>query len=93
MRGVWSIAMEASLFAPNADRVTSAAPPDLAWLETNLSRTSEMIAAGRGAKPRAYLIEFSGRRSLCPGAFGHFGSYEREVIVDRFYSIRGLALP
>ena len=41
MRGVWSIAMEASLFVPNAERVTSAAPPHLAWLETNLSRTPE----------------------------------------------------
>jgi hypothetical protein len=90
MHGVWLIAMEASVFAPNATRVTPEAPTDLAWLETDLNKRPEIIAAAQGSGNRAYLIDFLGRRSLCEGNFGHFGLYGAEVIVDRIYSIHAI---
>jgi hypothetical protein len=93
MHGVWLVAMEASMFAPNATRVTPEAPPDLAWLQTDLKNRPEIVAAGQKAGNRAYLIDLLGRQSLCDGNFGHFGSYGREVIVDRIYSIHPIPVP
>jgi hypothetical protein len=88
MHGIWTIAMEASVFAPNATHVSPEAPPDLASFKTDLENRPEIIAAGQGAGNRAYLIDFLGRASLCEGNYGEYGAYPREVIADHFYSIR-----
>jgi len=56
MHGVWAIAMETSVFAPNATKVTSEAPPNLLWLETELLKRPEIIAAGQGAGPLTHAI-------------------------------------
>ena len=54
------------------------------WLDTsriNLDRKS----GPRGAKR---LIEFVGRKTMYPGAYGHLGMSGQEIIVDRMISLR-----
>jgi len=35
-----------------------------------------------------YAVNFTGRRSLFQGSYGHLGMYDEEVIVDHMISIR-----
>jgi hypothetical protein len=92
LRGLWEINLEASHFYPNAERappLDSPHPP--MWLETDLiDRRPELLAAAQGAGPRVFAVELQGREALCDGLFGHMGVYPREVIVERFYSLRPL---
>lgn len=54
------------------------------WLNTSRITSDE--------KPRQpgkkWLIEFVGRKTLYPGAYGHFGMSGNEIIVDRIISLR-----
>jgi hypothetical protein len=43
---------------------------------------------GKIATGRTFAIEFVGRRTLFPGAYGHMGIAEHEVLVDRVISIK-----
>lgn len=92
LRGLWVIDLEASAFYPNANTVPPLDfrhPPT--WLETDLiDRRPELLAAAQGAGRRVYAVEFQGRKALCDGPFGHMGVFPREVIVERFYSLRPL---
>jgi hypothetical protein len=47
---------------------------------------------GRVVTGKTYEVEFVGRRTLLPGAHGHMGVSEHEMLVDRIISIRPLAL-
>ena len=88
--GLWLIDLEASEFYPNAKTLQEADKrrPQI-WLESALlERRPELLAAAQGAGPRAYAVELEGRQSLCDGMFGHFGMYPRQVIAERFYSMR-----
>lgn len=90
MVGLWLIGMEASEFYPNGkslQEVDNRRPR--VWLESPLlERRPELLAAAQGAGTRVYAVELEGRESLCNGMFGHFGTYPRQIIADRFYSMR-----
>jgi len=54
------------------------------WIDTSrvkLDRTSRRDGARR-------LIEFVGRKTMFPGAYGHFGMSGQKIIVDRVISLR-----
>lgn len=91
--GLWLIGLEASEFYPNAKtlRDVDNRRPQI-WLESALvERRPELLAAAQGAGTRVYAVELEGRQSLCDGMFGHFGLYPRQVIAERFYSMRPLS--
>lgn len=88
MSGLWRIGLEASEFYPNARSLAANKRPET-WLETNLiDRRPELLAAAQGAGTRVYAVELQGREALCDGMFGHMGMYRREVLTERFYSMR-----
>lgn len=84
--GLWVVGLEASEFYPNARVLKDIDVREAdTWLDSPLlERRPELIAAGT----RAYAVELDGRLALCDGLFGHFGMYPREVVVDRFHSMR-----
>jgi hypothetical protein len=88
--GIWVISLEASVFFPKArtlDDVNKSASPT--WMESGLiERRPELLASAQGANTRIYAVDFEGRQTLCDGMFGHFGTYRREVIAERFHSMR-----
>ena len=96
VRGLWVIALEASEFVPNVLTVDdlfkdglSGPPRPRMWLQSDLMNQSPALrASGQGANTRIYAVDLRGRLSLCDGMFGHFGLYRREVVVERFYSMR-----
>jgi hypothetical protein len=97
-RGVWFVGLEASELYPSAEalRQNRGSGPGhwrpQVWFDTKLlDSRPELRAAGGGAGERIYSVEFDGRQSLCNGKFGHFGNYPREVVAERFYSMRLLA--
>ena len=95
LQGIWLIALEASAFYPSAKAVKEIdhREPNV-WLETDLlAKRADLLASAQGAEARAYAVDFEGRQALCDGMFGHFGMYPRQVIAERFYSMRRLALP
>jgi hypothetical protein len=93
LRGIWVIDLEASEFFPNASGLSDAKGQPM-WLETNLlEQRGEFLDAAQGAGRRVYAVELEGRESLCDGFFGHMGMSPREVIADRFYSMRLLPTP
>jgi hypothetical protein len=94
LRGLWLIDLETSEFFPNAKTVKANKDSPI-WLETDLlNRPSGLLDAAQGAGRRVYVVEFQGRQSLCDGgAYGHMGMFPKQVIVERFYSIKPLAPP
>jgi hypothetical protein len=90
---LWLIGLEASEFYPNAKSLQEADKRrSQVWLESPLlERRPELLAAAQGAGTRVYAVELEGRQSLCKGMFGHFGMYPRQVIAERFYSMRLLS--
>lgn len=91
MRGIWIIDLEASKFFSGASTLKEATGQPM-WLETDLlHKRGELLAATQGAGRRVYAIELDGRESLCDGAFGHFGMTPRQVIADRFHTMRLLS--
>jgi hypothetical protein len=95
LRGLWLIRLEASEFYQNSSAVENESnlqPPvwrPQVWLESGLfERRPELLAAAQGAGTRAYAVELDGRQALCDGSFGHLGIYPRQVIAERFHSMR-----
>jgi hypothetical protein len=96
MRGVWLVDLEASEFYPSVQALNENYRPGpnigrpQVWLQSDLLESRpELRAAGQGAGRRVYAVEFEGRLSHC-GMFGHFGIFPKEVIAERFYSMRFL---
>ncbi len=54
------------------------------WLDAS-HVASDQKPRQRGGK---WFIEFVGRKTLYPGAYGHFGMSGQEIIVDRVISLR-----
>lgn len=91
MSGIWVVDLEASYFYPNANSLEDTRIGRYeTWLESPLNSRPDIVAAGQGAGMRAYRVDFTGRRSLCEGHFGHQGGSPHQVIVDRFHSMREL---
>jgi hypothetical protein len=90
LHGLWLLGLEASEFYPNASSLEAVdhKRPQI-WLQSDLlERRPELLAAAQGAGTRVYAVDLQGREALCDGMFGHFGMYPRQVIVERFYSMR-----
>jgi len=93
LRGIWVIDLEASQFFPNAASFKEASGRPM-WLESDLlEKRPELLGAAQGAGRRVYAVELEGRESLCDGYFGHMGMSQRQVIAERFYSMRHLPTP
>ena len=91
LRGIWLIDLEASLFYPNVSAFSETKDDGWAWLESDLLEARpELLAAAQGAGRRVYAVQVEGREALCDGDFGHLGMYPRQVIAERFYSMRPL---
>jgi len=90
MRGIWVISLENSSFYENAASI-GPEMSDLSqiWLEPD-QWGAEQTRAAQGERVRSYLVEFVGRRSLCRSGYGHMGVRPKEVVVDRFTSIRAI---
>jgi hypothetical protein len=85
MEGVWQVELESSTFIPKQDGGSST--PRVVWLEVR--RPAAYAAASlQGDTSRAFAVTLLGRRSLCPGIFGHAGVWSDEILVDRFISVR-----
>jgi hypothetical protein len=86
--GVWQVSLERSEFRESG--VISGMSSEEIWLEVN-SPPAKALASMQGDSPRAYEVSLIGRRSLCPGGFGHFGLSPHQLIVQRFTRIREIA--
>jgi hypothetical protein len=83
-RGLWEVGFEWSEFCPApATKCPIAAQRGGIWLD---------FADGAYKGPRLsdglFEVEFTGRRTVYPGNFGHLGMYAHEMIVDRMISIK-----
>ncbi|MGZ8311745.1 MAG: hypothetical protein ACXWUP_14665 [Allosphingosinicella sp.] len=92
LRGVWLTGFERSEFIPGAVRLPDPDDPrgSRIWLtfaagapDPVLRRQLDEMRTTAGV-----AIEFVGRRSRHPGAYGHMGGADRLVIVDRLLSAR-----
>ena len=61
----------------------------LIWLKF----ASEFPAEARDMPSGVYAVNFTGRRSLFQGSYGHLGMYDEEVVVDHMISIRKIESP
>lgn len=81
-RGLWRYNFESSRFCPApAQRCAHFDPGEFVWL-TEHARHPRLKLGG------LYVVEFVGRRTRQRGVYGHLGLAQREIIVDRFESIR-----
>jgi hypothetical protein len=86
MQGIWATALEHSAFYENASGVR---PKMFQPLGTHLIVEEPPAAAQRsmqGEKQRAFRVVLIGRRSQCAPT----GGWERDVVVERFISVREL---
>ena len=93
LRGIWLIDLEASEFFPNVNTLKDVRNRrSHVWLKSGLlDHRPELLAAAQGAGTRLYAVEMDGRQALCDGMFGHFGMSRRQVIAERFHTMRLLA--
>lgn len=89
MRGIWVFGLETSFFVPNANTLKTWPPWQSAntHFKTDMTKLPEVMAAYHRDGTVAYFVDFLGRQSLCDNAV-YGPSYSREVIVERFYSMR-----
>jgi hypothetical protein len=80
-RGVWVNEFEGSRFYPGQSNVHAARDEARIWLDVERVSLGDLEANGQ-----AYLLEIEGRRTMLPGPFGHMGSADHELIVDRVIS-------
>lgn len=92
MQGLWVIGLETSEFWPGIDDPQQIRVGESKiWFETDLlDANADLMAAAQGKETRIYRVDFEGRSAMCDGVFGHLGIYPREVISQRFYSMRRL---
>ncbi|MFL9840795.1 hypothetical protein ABS767_07475 [Sphingomonas sp. ST-64] len=82
-RGIWNDYFEGQQFCAAGRRCSG-----------GYDRTQPWITFADGVRPtsdlptnRRYVIEFIGRRTKMPGFYGHLGSSDHEIVVDRVISI------
>jgi hypothetical protein len=76
-RGLWRDSMEGSTFCPEP---ATECPTDgeSIWLDSG---------PGRGGRGDLYRVDFIGRKTMYKGAYGHFGMFDQEVVMDRAIKI------
>jgi len=92
MHGVWLDEFEGSEFLPDAKSAPAQSrySPNAIWLD--FTRHEPLLTRGNG-EPRAFAIEFVGRRATYPGSYGHMGGTRHLVIVNRLLSAKPLPPP
>ena len=93
MRGIQLGGFEQSKFFPDATRATATMWNDYSiWIRSSTNFTSDVpqIDHKNGG---AFLIEFVGRRSLCPYGYGHLNAYKNEILIDHLISSKRVTLP
>lgn len=89
-RGLWRNDFEGSDFCPApADECRWTTPRNAIWLSLRKSSLYYSME-GRGG---LYAVDFVGRRTAERGHYGHMGTSDYEVIVDRLISIRQVEPP
>lgn len=82
-RGLWRRDFELSRFCPAPTKNCDfPSPGEFVWLSHHGRHES--------APPhkQLYAIDFYGRRTSIPGSFGHLGTAQREIVVDRLVSLQ-----
>jgi hypothetical protein len=89
LNGIWVTDLEGSTFFEDAKAFESSMLFEGrdTWLTPDAERP-ETTRSMQGEATRAYRVELIGRRSLCPGYYGHLGVYRHEVRVERFMVLR-----
>lgn len=89
MKGVWIDDFESSRFFVGANDA-SEAEVGLGgiWLDLGTHRIPGLSREATVAGLRAFEIEFVGRQTLVAGKYGHMGTSDHEVVVDRLISVR-----
>jgi hypothetical protein len=82
-RGVWVNEFEGSHFYIDQRHPPASPEAPCAWLD--VERVEFERPAFNGG---SYLLEIEGRRTVHPGLYGHLGSCEHELIVDRVISMK-----
>lgn len=80
--GFWYTDLEASYFGSSPSEARKA----MTWLEVN-NEPQYVTDSMQGAGAREFAVTFEGRRSLCPGSFGHMGMTSREIVVERLIAM------
>jgi hypothetical protein len=91
LSGIWVTGLESSTFFEGAKTFESSMlfEGGDTWLTPDAARP-ETTRSMQGEATRAYQVELIGRRSLCPGYYGHLGVYRQEVRVERFMALRSV---
>jgi hypothetical protein len=82
--GLWQTGWEWSNFCPDPAK-------ECDWMSkrgTWLIFAKEVSGLPDRLEDGVYRIDFVGRRTKMPGNFGHMGSYDHLMVVDRLVSIR-----
>src|SRR4051812_8741902 len=94
MRGVWRSEFEGSEFFPGRTTPPGENERSGIWLSVEENATVEALGHKRGEPwPRLLLLDFVGRQTLYPGAYGHMGMSRDYVVIDRLVSARPLSQP
>lgn len=89
MKGVWIDEPEGSQFLLGASDATQAQVGlGGTWLDLGKNRISGIFQKATVADLRAFEIEFVGRQTLVAGRYGHMGTFDHEVVVDRLITAR-----
>jgi hypothetical protein len=81
-QGVWINEFEGSHFYIDRRHPPASREAPCAWLDADQVDFDRPAFHGG-----SYLLEIEGRRTVHPGLYGHLGSCEHELIVDRVISI------
>lgn len=74
-RGLWRNALEGSEFCPApAATCGDKRPGERIWLSERPERRPD---------GKLYMVDFIGRKTIHKGSFGHFGTYDHEIVMDR----------
>jgi hypothetical protein len=79
-RGLWRNDFEGSQFCPEpATRCDHNSPGERVWLREKPDRRPD---------GKLYRVEFTGRKTMCKGAYGHMGASDHEIVMERMISQR-----
>lgn len=92
MRGIWLDEFEGSEFLPGATEAPAEwhYSHEAIWL--GFARPEPLLARENG-EPRAFAVEFIGRRATYPGRYGHMGGSRHMVIVKKLLSATPVTPP
>ena len=82
--GIWHVELEGSFFEASS---AQGARPHNIWLDV-ANPPKAALASMQGDVPRDFAVDLIGRRSLCPGLFGHMGVTPHEIAAETMISIR-----